>query len=125
MSHGFAAVRRVTFRWASPIGTPSAWSLYKSPHALHRMLADQLTTDRPTETSGQGRTLYERITPPGADNRWGDALRTAVAANISGVAVPGEGKTRSTASKQPTEKPRKRTMAQRQAKVEAKKRKAV
>jgi len=87
------------------------------------MLADQLTTDRPTATSGQGRTLFEWITPPGADNHWGDALRmAAVAASISGVGVPGEGKTRSTASKSPAEKPRKRTMAERQAEVEAKRR---
>ncbi len=71
---------RLAHRWASPIGTPGAWSLYKAPHALHRMLADQLATDRPTETSGQGRTLYEWITPPGADNHWGDALRMAAVA---------------------------------------------
>lgn len=114
---------RLAHRWASPIGTPGAWSLYKAPHALHRMLADQLTTDRPTETSGQGRTLYEWITPPGADNHWGDALRmAAVAASIAGVSVPGEGKAREASYKRITEKPRKRTMAQRQAEALAKRR---
>src|SRR5690606_35945816 len=83
---------------AEPIGTPGAGLRYQSPHALHRMLAIEF----PTETSEQRRALDERITPPGADNHWGDAFRlAAVAASISGVAVPGEGQTRSQARLRP------------------------
>ncbi|WP_149496211.1 terminase gpA endonuclease subunit [Roseiconus lacunae] len=85
---------RMAMRWATPIGTPGSWSLYKAPHALNRMLSDQLSAETATETYGRGRKLFEWSLKPGCENHWKDAERmAAVAASIAGITIPGDKKT--------------------------------
>ena len=115
-------------RWNTPIGAPGAWSLYKAPHALLRMLADHLSSETAHETFGRGRKLYEWEKKVGSENHWKDAERmTAVAASISGVTAPGEADLRSVGVSAETTKKKKKpkkSMAQRKAELEKKKRAA-
>lgn len=77
-------------RFCLPLDSPGAWALFKSPPVRHRMFGDHLSAERPTKTSGRGRTLFEFSLVPGRENHWLDAtLYAAVAAVIAGAPVPG------------------------------------
>ncbi len=82
---------RMMRRWTTSMGGKACWSLYKAPHLVHRMLADQICSESPTQTHGHGRELYEWKLKVGAENHWNDAIRmAAVGASIAGIDVPGE-----------------------------------
>lgn len=119
-------------RWNTPIGSPGSWSLYKAPHILQRMLADQLSSETAAETFGRGRTLFEWSLRIGEENHWKDAERlAAVAASISGISIDADASGKSAFRKATsggggrstkTEK-KKMTMAERRAAALAKKQK--
>lgn len=70
---------------------PGAWHLFRASPQRHRMIADNLSAEYPTKTSGHGRELYEWSARPGRDNHLLDAtLLCAVGASMAGVKVPGE-----------------------------------
>lgn len=76
--------------FATPIGEPGAWTLFRSAPQRHRMIADNLAAEYPVQTTGQGRTLYEWTCRPNRDNHLLDAtLLSAVAGAIAGAKVPG------------------------------------
>lgn len=77
-------------RLLTPLGDPGAFSLYKADPARHRMIADHLAAEYPTETSGRGRTLLEWSLFPGRENHWLDCLVMATtAALIAGLSPEG------------------------------------
>lgn len=73
-------------RLALPIASPTAASLYGVRNDVdHRLLADHLTAELPTETEGKGRTCIEWRLKPGLDNHWLDGLiGNAVLASLLG-----------------------------------------
>jgi hypothetical protein len=73
-------------RLQQPDGEPGAIMLFKASPMAHRMFADHCSSEFPTETAGQGRTLLEWQLRPGRDNHWLDCLVMAqVAASMLGV----------------------------------------
>jgi hypothetical protein len=77
-------------RLTTPIGDPGAWSLFKSDPSRLRMIADHLSAEYPTETSGRGRTLLEWSLIPGRDNHWLDCLGMVyTGALIAGLSLDG------------------------------------
>lgn len=131
---------RICHRWNTPVGAPGAFALYKAPHILHRMLADQLGSHYAERQFGKGRWVYVFHPKPsgGEEDHWRDAERMAcVGASVAGVKVPGEETNRGSSvprkrgsKKKPTPKTEstktkvKRTMAERRAAIKARKAKA-
>lgn len=78
-------------RWTTDAGEPGAWWLYRAAPLRHRMIADNLSAEYPTKTSGHGRELFEWAIRPGRDNHLLDAtILAAVGGSLLGVKVPGE-----------------------------------
>jgi hypothetical protein len=78
-------------RWTTDAGEPGAWWLYRAAPLRHRMVGDNLSSEYPTKTQGQGRELFEWSLRPGRDNHFLDStILAAVGASILGVKVPGE-----------------------------------
>lgn len=78
-------------RLATPVGDPGSLTLYHADEQEHRMIADHLTAEVPTSTSGRGRSLTEwRLPPNKPDNHLLDcATGCAVAASIAGITALG------------------------------------
>lgn len=81
----------VESRLREPLGGPTALTLYGSKPEDHRMLAEQLTSERAVPTEGRGRKVDEWQLQPGRDNHLLDGLvGSAVAASVRGVAMPDQ-----------------------------------
>lgn len=80
-------------RLATAIGSAGALTLPGLDPNAHRMLADQLASERPVQVESRGRKIDEwRIVQAGRDNHWLDGLvGAAVAASEQGIALPGTG----------------------------------
>lgn len=77
--------------WSTDTGEPGAWHLYRAAPLRHRMIADNLSAEYPTRTSGHGRELLEWSLRPNRDNHLLDAtILAAVGGSLLGVRVPGE-----------------------------------
>lgn len=76
-------------RLATAIGEEGSLTLYgRSKETDHRLIADHLLAERPTETQGRGRTVIEWNLVPGSDNHWLDVLvGCSVAANFLGCSL--------------------------------------
>lgn len=78
-------------RIAAPLGKPGALTVFGKPGTGgdHRMLAEQLTSEKRIETEGRGRRVDEwKLKKPGLDNHLLDcAVGCAVAASISGAGM--------------------------------------
>jgi phage terminase large subunit GpA-like protein len=71
----------LTTSLATALGDPGALSLWGRDPERHRLLADHLAAEFPTETTARGRTIYEwRARPSRPDNHWLDCLVYAYAA---------------------------------------------
>ncbi len=67
----------------------SAWTLFQSSIASHRMLADHLSAEYPIETEGRGRKLHEWAEIPGRDNHYLDCCVMAATLGLMSGCVPG------------------------------------
>jgi energy-coupling factor transporter ATP-binding protein EcfA2 len=67
----------------------SAWTLFQSSIAGHRMLADHLSAEYPIETEGRGRKLHEWTEIPGRDNHYLDCCVMAATLGLMAGCVPG------------------------------------
>jgi phage terminase large subunit GpA len=80
-------------RLSQSMGDPGALSLfgrYEQNRSLHAGLAEHLTAEHPTETTGRGRTLDSWRMRPGRDNHFLDTLvACAVAASTLGAELYG------------------------------------
>jgi hypothetical protein len=76
-------------RLTVPVGDPSAITLWGPPGTDHRMLADQLVSERPYRTEGRGRVVDEwKLKRVGLDNHFTDTqVGNCVAASILGVSL--------------------------------------
>lgn len=76
-------------RLSVPLGDPGALCLFGNNPTDHRLLADHLTAEAPTKTTGRGREVVEwRIKPGAPDNHWFDCIvGAAVAASIQGATI--------------------------------------
>ena len=74
-------------RYGTPLGDPGSLSLPGTDPREHRMLAEHLTSEYPTETEGKGRRLQEwTVKPGGPDNHLLDCgAGCAVAASTLGI----------------------------------------
>jgi hypothetical protein len=81
----------VETRLTTAQGDPGALILPGAEAQAHRLLADHLTSERPTATASKGRETNEwKLKQAGRDNHWWDCLvGSAVAASMVGVAPPG------------------------------------
>lgn len=81
---------RVTRGLALPQMAAGSIDLFRADTASHRELCEQLLAETPKQTHGSGRTLFEWVNPPGADNHFFDCLvGCAALASVAGVARPG------------------------------------
>jgi hypothetical protein len=67
----------------------SAWTLFQSSIAGHRMVADHLSAEYPIATEGRGRKLHEWIEIPGRDNHYLDCAVMAATLALMNGCVPG------------------------------------
>ena len=72
-------------------GDPGCLSLFGKRPAVHRMIAEHITSEYRVRTEGRGRTVDEWKLPPAKpDNHWFDCLvGCAVAANFRGIQMTG------------------------------------
>ncbi len=71
--------------------SPGCWQLFKANPARLRLLADNLSAEYPTETSGHGRKLFEWAKKPNRDNHLLDStLLAGVAAAMCGAVSVAE-----------------------------------
>ncbi|TWU18005.1 terminase gpA endonuclease subunit [Allorhodopirellula heiligendammensis] len=94
------AARRVdidTNTWKSDLlrrftispGLAGRWTLFQRTATAHRMWADHMAAEYPTEVSASGRTVFEWKCRTGKENDFLDAtIYAAVAANLAGVEHP-------------------------------------
>ena len=75
------------------MGDRGCLSLFGDKPQIHRMLAEQLTSEYFVKTEGRGRTVDEwKSRPEQPDNHWLDCLvGCAVAGSIQGVQLEGLG----------------------------------
>lgn len=94
-------------RLSVPLGDPGSLCIFGKNPTDHRLLADHLTAETPTKTSGRGREVIEwRIKPGAPDNHWLDCIvGAAVAASIQGATILQKVKTPN-ASAKPANRPR-------------------
>lgn len=80
-------------RLALPVGDPAAAVFFGQAGTEHRLLAEHLTAEYPTETEGRGRKVIEwRHGPDRRDNHWLDcSVGCFVAASMLGAGLPGAG----------------------------------
>lgn len=78
-----------TARLATSMGDPGALTLYGKKPDVHRMLSEQLTSEKRIETEGRGRKCDEwKLKKIGMDNHLFDCgVGCAVAASIKGAAI--------------------------------------
>lgn len=106
-------------RLTVPVGSGGDWTLFQSPVARHRMIADQLSAEYPIETSGRGRDLLEWSLLPGRDNHYLDCCVMATTLALMAGCQPNPGQRRSAAA---APKPERKSLAQLRAEAQAKRR---
>ncbi len=96
------AARRVdidTNTWKSDLlrrftispGNAGRWNVFKRTATGHRMWADHMASEYPTEVTAAGRTVFEWKVRPNKENDFLDAtIYAAVAANLAGVSHPDD-----------------------------------
>ena len=101
-------------RFSQPIGDSGSLSLFAARASRHQMLADHVTSEYRTQTSGRGRTVDEwRLPPHKPDNHLLDCLSgCCVAASVVGCSLAGV-KTQSREDQAVKAKQQKRTRRQR------------
>jgi hypothetical protein len=101
-------------RFSQPIGDSGSLSLFKARPSKHQMLADHVTAEYRTQTSGRGRSVDEwRLPPNKPDNHLLDCLSgCCVAASVVGCQLAGV-RTQSAEDKAVKQKEQKRTRRQR------------
>lgn len=101
----------VSESFAMEQGSKGAWYLFRASPARHRMIADNLSAAYPTETTGQGRQLYEWSLKPNRDDHLFDAV---ILAGV-GAAMSGSSSNAVTLAKRPKQREAKvkLTMAER------------
>lgn len=77
-------------RLTVPVNAGGDWTIHQAPIARHRMLADQLSSEYPIETSGRGRDLIEWSLMPGRDNHYLDCLVMAATLGLMAGCQPNK-----------------------------------